>query len=39
MSVEKMTEEDVRGVLESMLFEFPLTEVLGRDPRLGGRAA
>lgn len=27
MSVEHMTEEDVHGLLESMLFEFPLTEV------------
>ena len=32
MSVEKMTEEDVRGVLESMLFEFPLTEVWVETP-------
>lgn len=27
MSVEKMSAQDVHGLLESMLFEFPLTEV------------
>ena len=32
MSVEKMTTDDIHGLLESMLFEFPLSEVWLQTP-------